>query len=254
MGEFFRLKSGGHVVGDVGKPTHKYIRASDPNNNILESDIDLALEEPTRWERVHPTVAKSQMQASAPGGQVIPNEPPSPLPPDQQPGGFINFSNPVGGLTSDAKRKRAEELRRLAESLEAEADTSDEAIEGAEKNGGASEATQHQFESLAASDSHQQMNKEWEERKKQLEANAKKAQAQAESVAAANAKDAKKTGGANNNPRQPTTTTGPSDEDLDGMTVEQLREAATKNDINLHGASTKAEITKAIKAHYRGQK
>jgi hypothetical protein len=39
----------------------------------------------------------------------------------------------------------------------------------------------------------------------------------------------------------------PSDADLNSMTVEELREHAADEEINLHGASTKSDIVKAIK-------
>jgi hypothetical protein len=39
----------------------------------------------------------------------------------------------------------------------------------------------------------------------------------------------------------------PTDADLEGMTVQELRDYAQEEEINLHGASTKAEIVKAIR-------
>lgn len=179
--QLFRLKVGSHSVGingvgPDGKPTQaKMYRASDPNNNIVESEEDLARADPQKFERYDGPMPARNAGPSA-------EEPPSPPPPDE----FSRLqAESLRAMPASQLRQRSELLRQQLEQMEAAA----------------------------------------EEAEKAEKAAAKKAPKPDESE---------------------------DEDDLEGMTVQQLRDTAEEDGVELKSDMRKDEIIKAIRDARKG--
>lgn len=126
----YRLKSGSHLQGAlrVDKRTGeildqpRHYRWSDPNNNVVESDQNLALEDPHKWE-VYAGSAPPQATRNVPGSANYEPKPPPPPGPAE----FAEAAMASGRLSVVQARERAKQLREMAEQLEETADQAEAA-------------------------------------------------------------------------------------------------------------------------------
>jgi hypothetical protein len=127
MGRFFRLKAGTHVQGD-GTQSRTF-KASDPqglkggSGNIVESEEDLALTEPTRWEEFRGEIPEHLRKRVGGAGNVrnlrslLAGEPPPPGPTSASDIAEAADLSSVNKMGPDELEKHADALIERAEAM-----------------------------------------------------------------------------------------------------------------------------------------
>lgn len=122
---FFRLKAGSAIVADPDDPKKdKVLKATDADA-ILESDRDLAKEEPQRYEWVEAPAGKPRRAFS-----TARREPAPPGPPSDEDRAQADLLKP---RTAAEQKTLAERLRQQAEQLEQAAEENEKAQKQADK-------------------------------------------------------------------------------------------------------------------------
>lgn len=136
----YRLKAGGFTQGrgDDAENPFRTFYSSDPNNNVVESDLDLAADDPEKFEVYKGPRPKYLGGAGVrrsgtddPGSVSVSGSGPAPGPTTAQ--AVADAVAMSGSLTADDMEKRAEELTRQAEILKKSAQQSRKAQQEGEK-------------------------------------------------------------------------------------------------------------------------
>lgn len=203
---FYKLKPnvGSHLtLGEKGKNTHHHANVpNDPLNSVVESDEPLDVTMPEKFDKY-----TGPMKGGRPHNPVREIAPP--LPPDQQ---ARTLAGLLGVKSAEERKAKADELRKIADRLEEEADE-----KGNEK--ASKEANEHQRTLLAESD---QATAFEEEGRKKLE--------YVEKELAKTKSDA-----------------GDEDDGLDKMTIAELDKLGEKEEVDFTGRTVKADKIAAIR-------
>jgi len=205
----------GPFYDDKGKEIRgpRYYRWNDPQNNIIESETNLALWDSNKFERYD-----GPLPDYITDGSGIPPEMPPPPPPNSE--AVAKAADMSRARTPVEAKAYAAELRKRADDVEEAAEQAEKDAEVAKK-GEATEATEHQRGMMAKSDSRDAQEKDWEDTKKAIGKDAK-----------ASAKD---------------DDDDDEEDELDDMSVAELRKKAEDSEIDLTGKRSRKEILKALR-------
>lgn len=231
MGKFFRLKAGTHTQGE-GLDT-KVFRSNDSQalescGNIVESDEDLALQEPTRWEEYRGEITE-QMKKGVRGfggistgsrslRSLIAGEPPPPGPSDSTSIAEAADLTASMKLSAEEMEKHAEALTERAEALKQRAQ---EARQAEQQN------TQQRKEFVA---SHRHEDEEDDDE-----------------VATKTTRANPSASAATTTPRQPVQSEKDYHASIDRMSLEDLKTHAKEKKVDLKGATKREDIVKILK-------
>lgn len=220
MGKFFRLKAGSHHIGNDANDSRVF-RSNDPqalksDGNIVESEEDLAILEPTRWEEYRGEIPERlKKRVGGPGKgtftrATIAGEPPPPGPTSASDIAEAADITAVNKMSPDELERHAEALIERAEAMK-----------------------QRALESKQA----QQQN---EQRLKEIRASQEDEDDDEAPVKQPSPQQTAQ--------RQPVATEKVNDAALDRMSLEDLKTHAKTRNIDLKGATKREDILKTVKA------
>lgn len=153
----FQLIAGSHTSGTgVDAKIHRW---DDPATNVVEDNlVDLAAEMPEKFDYYDGD--RPRMRRGPNGQPIRRGEIPPPPTPRLERNRFVS---------AEAKRRRAEQLRKEAEALEDDASNQEEAASRDDDEDFENEATSHVREKFAASDAASEFEEEGRERAKRSE-------------------------------------------------------------------------------------
>lgn len=226
MGKFFRLKAGSHHTGNDATDT-RIFKSNDPqalksDGNIVESDEDLAVLEPTRWEEYRGEIPERlRKRVGGPGRPLsraeIAGEPPPPGPTTASDIAEAADLSSVNKMTPEELEKHAEALIERAEAMKQRAAEAKQAQQQNEQKVKEVRASRHE-----------------DEDDDEEETSSPGVQRQPSPTQGVQ--------------RQPVATEKVTDAALDRMSLEDLKAHAKTKNIDLKGATKREDILKTVKA------
>jgi hypothetical protein len=241
----FRLKAGAHIVGQdgldkQGNPTQaQYFVASDPLRNIVESDKPLNELYPDRFEEFKGELPQGMKDRRLVAAAL----PPAPPPPGPQQ--FMEAEN-MRSMSAEELKVRAEWMRKAAEDLEKRAQEAEKGSQGGESQGDQQKMDQMQKEGRTP------MHPSQPESSPGQGTVVGKSPGQVQLEQAQQAQQGKQQGEKGQQEKPQQTSQGKpapqaADDRLEQRTVEELKEIAEEEEVDIRGATRKDELIARIR-------